>query len=75
MKPTTPLKRRTIAFTVLWSGWMLWWSGSFGPANIVIQAICGALAGWAWYCAMRRIFRFIDLLPQTDHSIDPGARP
>jgi hypothetical protein len=74
MKPTTPLKRSAIAFTVLWSGWMLWWSGSYDPANIIILAGCGALAGCAWYYAMRWVFRFIHLLPQNDHSVDPGAR-
>ena len=40
-------------FAVLWSGWMLWWSGSFEPANIIILSVCGAVAGYLWYRAMR----------------------
>ena len=36
MKPTVPLKYCSIAFAVLWGGWMLWWSGTFTLANAVI---------------------------------------
>jgi hypothetical protein len=48
LKPTIPLKLSAIGFTVLWSGWMLWWSGSYDVANIIILAACGAIAGYAW---------------------------
>jgi hypothetical protein len=42
---------------------MLWWSGSFDLANIIILAICGSLAGYAWYRVMRWQFRRTGLLP------------
>jgi hypothetical protein len=32
---------------------MLWWSGSFERVNIIMLTICGAVAGYAWYRAMR----------------------
>ena len=71
MKPTTPLKLSAIAFTVLWSGWMLWSSGSYEPANIIILAVCGSVAGYLWYRIMRWCFRRMNLLP--DHGADRGA--
>ena len=73
MTPTTPLKLSAIAFTVLWSGWMLWSSGSYEPANIIILAVCGSVAGYLWYRIMRWCFRRMHLLP--DNGIDPGATP
>jgi hypothetical protein len=71
MTPTTPLKLSAIAFTVLWSGWMLWWSGSYEPANIIILAVCGSVAGYLWYRMMRWCFRRMRLLP--DDSAGPSA--
>ena len=73
MTPTTPLKLCAIAFTVLWSGWMLWSSGSYEPANIIILAVCGSIAGYLWYRIMRWCFRRMHLLP--DHGAGPGATP
>jgi hypothetical protein len=69
MKPTTPLKLCAIAFTVLWSGWMLWWSGSYDRANVIILTICGSIAGYLWYLAMRWWFRRISLLPRNGDSV------
>ena len=63
MKPTTPLKLSAIAFAVLWTGWMIWSSGSFERANAVILSIGGAVAGYLWYLAMRWWFRRSGLLP------------
>jgi glycopeptide antibiotics resistance protein len=71
VRPTTPLKLSAIAFTVLWSGWMLWWSGSYDPANTIILAVCGAIAGYVWYRVMRWSFLRMRLLPQD--GIGPGA--
>ena len=65
MTPTTPLKLCAIAFTVLWSGWMLWSSGSYEPANIIILAVCGSIAGYLWYRIMRWCFRLMRLLPSA----------
>jgi hypothetical protein len=70
MDPTTRLKLSGAAFTILWTGWMLWWSGSFDLANIIILAICGSLAGYAWYRVMRWQFRRKGLLPLDEQ---PGG--
>ena len=48
-----PVKLSAVVFAVLWTGWMVWWSGSFDPVNIIMLTICGAVAGYAWYRAMR----------------------
>lgn len=68
MKPTTLLKLSAIAFTVLWSGWMLWVGGNYQPAVIAILAISGSLAGYLWYRGMRWSFRLMRLLPRTRTS-------
>jgi hypothetical protein len=64
MRPTIPLKYCAIAFTVLWCGWMVWWSGIYAPANIMILAVCGAVAGYLWYRVMRWSFQWMKLLPR-----------
>jgi hypothetical protein len=71
MKPTMPLKYCSIAFAVLWVGWMVWWSGIYQPANIIILSVCGAIAGYLWYRAMRWSFQWMKLLPRD--GADPGA--
>jgi drug/metabolite transporter (DMT)-like permease len=53
MSDLTLLKLAALMFAVLWTGWMLWSSESLETANIVMLAICGALAGYFWYRAMR----------------------
>jgi hypothetical protein len=53
MYPSARLKLSAVVFAVLWTGWMLWWSGSFDRVNVIMLAICGAVAGYAWYRAMR----------------------
>ena len=55
--PATSLKWSSIAFAVLWSGAMVWGSGDFAPANIIILSICGAVAGYLWYRLMGWQFR------------------
>ena len=54
MYPTALLKLSAVVFTVLWVVWMVWWSGSFDRVNVLVLAICGGVAGYAWYRAMRR---------------------
>jgi hypothetical protein len=44
INPTASLKWSAILFAVLWTVWMVWWSGSVQPANVIILAICGTLA-------------------------------
>ena len=74
MNPATSLKLGAIAFTVLWIGWMLWWSGSLDHVNIIMLSICGVVAGYGWYRAMRWQFRRSGLHPQDEHSAGPAAK-
>lgn len=64
------LKLSAIAFTVFWTGGMLWWSGEYHPANIIILSVCGAAAGYFWYRAMHWSFRRMHLLPHD--GVDTG---
>ena len=66
MNPIARLKLSSALFTVLWTGAMLWWSGAYAPANIIILSICGALAGYFWYRAMRWQFQLMGMLPRHD---------
>lgn len=65
MNPETPLKLNSIAFAILWTAWMVWWSGAFNPVNVGIMAACGALAAWLWFLGMRWYFRRVGLLPKS----------
>ncbi|WP_291849129.1 hypothetical protein [Bradyrhizobium sp.] len=62
MDQVSRLKLGSIAFTIFWVGGMLWWSGIYDPAHVVILSICGALAGYFWYRAMLWSFRRMRLL-------------
>jgi hypothetical protein len=63
------LKLAAIFFTVFWIGGMLWWSGEYHPAYIILLAVCGALGGYLWYLAMRRVFSHMHQLPRNgDHG-------
>jgi hypothetical protein len=63
------LKLGAIFFTIFWIGAMLWWSGEYHPANIVILTICGTIAGYLWYLAMRLTFQCLRPLPLSgDHG-------
>ncbi|MFH1343258.1 MAG: hypothetical protein ABIL01_18930 [Pseudomonadota bacterium] len=64
MNPIARLKLSSVFFAVFWVGGMLWWSGAYEPANIVILSVCGAVAGYFWYRAMRWQFRLMGLLPR-----------
>ena len=66
--PTASLKWSALGFGVLWSGWMLWWCGSFELANVVILAICGGVVGLCWFVAMRFIFQGSCLLPRDGRA-------
>jgi hypothetical protein len=69
MDQATRLKWAAVAFTIFWIGGMLWWSGEYQPANIVILAVCGTVGGYLWYRAMRWFFQRMHLLPLTgDHG-------
>jgi uncharacterized membrane protein (DUF4010 family) len=70
MNAATTLKLSAIVFTVLWTGWMLWWSGSFDRANVIILAICGSAVGYVWYRAMRWQFERRGMLPRNERPAD-----
>ena len=65
MNSVARLKLSAVAFTVLWTGWMIWWSGIYDAPNMIILTICGSVAGYAWYRAMRWQFRRKGMLPPT----------
>ncbi|MDD1519961.1 hypothetical protein DCG74_14145 [Bradyrhizobium sp. WBAH42] len=65
-RPLLPLKAGAIVFTLLWTAWMMWWSGSFSSANVVILALCGAAVGYLWYRAMRWQFERMGMLPRRE---------
>ena len=47
MDQATRLKWAAVAFTIFWIGGMLWWSGEYHPAHIVILAVCGSVGGYS----------------------------
>ena len=51
---------------------MLWWGGSFERANVILLAICGIVAGYVWYRAMRWQFQRTGMLPRNES--DPAAK-
>ena len=63
MDQAKPLKLAAVFFTIFWSGWMLWSSGDYHPAHIILLAVCGTIAGYLWYLGMRWMFRTMHLLP------------
>ena len=65
MHPETPLKLSAIVFALLWTAWMVWWSGIFNAVNVGILAASGTLAAWLWFLGMRWYFRRIGLLPKA----------
>jgi peptidoglycan biosynthesis protein MviN/MurJ (putative lipid II flippase) len=71
MDQATRLKWAAVAFTIFWIGGMLWWSGDFHPAHIIILAVCGTVGGYLWYLAMRWIFQCMHLMHA---SIEWGSR-
>jgi hypothetical protein len=73
MSPSTPLKLGGVAFAVLWTLWMLWWSGSLDRANIAILTVCGALVGYLWYLAMCWVFGRMRLGASVEGSDNPKA--
>ena len=67
----TPLKWSAVAFAVLWTGWMIWWSGSYDHVNVIMLTICGTVAGYFWYRIMRWHFQRKGMLPRDVHP--PGS--
>lgn len=67
-RPILSLRAGAIIFTVLWTAWMMWWSGSNDAAGVVILTVCGAVVGYLWYRAMRWQFERMGMLPRRDES-------
>jgi hypothetical protein len=67
MDQATRLKWAAVAFTIFWIGGMVWWSGEYHPASIVILSVCGTVGGYLWYLAMRWVFQHMHLL-NGDHD-------
>jgi len=65
MHPETPLKLSSIAFAILWTVWMVWWTDNFSAVNIGILSTCAAVEGWLWFLGMRWYFRRRGLLPRS----------
>ena len=55
--PAISLKWSSIVFGLLWTGWMVWFTGSFNPAGVISFAVCGVMVGYFWYLAMRFVFK------------------
>jgi hypothetical protein len=68
VNPATQLKLCAVLFTVLWTGWMLWSSGSLDRVNVIMLSICGIAAGYAWYRAMLWQFHRSGMLPRNEPS-------
>src|SRR5262245_26702392 len=52
MTPQRSLVLASIAFAVLWTLGMIWWTGT-QIGNVISLTIAGAVAGVLWYFAMR----------------------
>ncbi|QPF93305.1 hypothetical protein [Bradyrhizobium commune] len=65
-RPLLPLKAGAIVLTLLWTAWIMWWSGSFSGVSVVILASCGAAVGYLWYRAMRWQFERMGMLPRPE---------
>src|ERR1700676_344485 len=72
--PVAPLKLSAIVFAATWTGWMVWWSGSVAPVNIIMLAISGAAVGYARYRAMRWQFRRRGMLARNARTSDPAPK-
>ena len=68
------LKLAAVFFSIFWIGGMLWWSGEYHPAYIILLAVCGTLGGYLWYLAMRWVFEHMYLLPPNGDQ-NGGAAP
>ena len=76
LSPSTPLRLGAWVFAVLWTAWMIWWSGSLDRVNIVMLSICGAVVGYLWYLGMRWYFRRARMIPADQAGVprrSPGS--
>jgi hypothetical protein len=66
------LKLGAIFFTIFWIGGMLWWSGEYHPAYIILLAVCGSTGGYLWYLAMCWVFRHMHVLRRSGDAGTPS---
>ena len=66
------LKFAAVFFAIFWVGGMLWWSGEYHPAYIILLAVCGVIGGYLWYLAMRFVFRHMHLMTRNGNH-GPGS--
>ena len=52
------LKVSSVAFAVMWTAMMFWWSIAFETVPVVILAACGVVAGTLWYWLYGKWFRW-----------------
>ena len=71
-KANRSLKRGTTVAAILWTCWMIWWSGSLAPADIIILSICGAVFGYVWYVAMRFVLAHMRRSSRDNEETQPG---
>jgi hypothetical protein len=57
------LRLGAVVFAMLWTAWMVLWSGSYGLVNVIILGLCGIAVDYVWYRAMRWQFRRRGLQP------------
>jgi hypothetical protein len=53
---------------------MMWSSGSFDRASVMVLLVCAALAGYVWYRMMRWSFRHMMQLGESEQG-GPSERP
>jgi hypothetical protein len=68
MLPKIPLEYASVAFGVMWAGWMFWSSGPHDVANFAIWAVSGVICGYFWYLGMRWWSRRKSARDGADHS-------
>ena len=66
--PLLPLRAGAIAFTVLWTAWMMWWTGAGSSASVLVMLPTGTVVGYLWYSAMRWQFERMGMLPRQDQT-------
>ncbi|HEY2444191.1 MAG TPA: hypothetical protein VGI20_00445 [Rhizomicrobium sp.] len=71
LNPITSLQRGAIVAAILWTGWMIWWSGSPASADITILSICGVAFGYVWYVPMRFVLAHMRPAPRDS---DDGVK-
>lgn len=73
--PLLPLRAGAVAFTVLWTAWMMWWTGSGESASLLVMLPIGIVVGYLWYRAMRWQFERMGMLPPRSDTTRRADAP